>query len=102
MVEWLRGVQDSRADVVVAALCDPNDRTQTSASAAELTKKQAESVIEFLKAHGVHRMGLGSRLRLTSGRKMTPIGLGFGPSPVVETEPVPPSYVQILLFTPQG
>jgi hypothetical protein len=33
---------------------------------------------------------------------MTPVGLGFGPSPVVQKEPVPPSYLQILLFTPVG
>jgi hypothetical protein len=102
VVNWLKGAQDDRAEIVVAALCDPNDRSQTSASAAELTRKQAESVVEFLKAHGVHRIGLGSRLGVRSGRKMTPVGLGFGPSPVVEREPVPPSYVQILLFTPQG
>ena len=33
---------------------------------------------------------------------MTPVGLGFGPSPVVEKDPMPPSYVQIALYTPQG
>ena len=102
VVEWLKGVRDDKAEVAVAALCDPNDRGQTSASAAELTRKQSESVVEFLKAHGVHRIGWGSRIGVSSGRKMAPVGLGFGPSPVVEKEPVPPSYVQILLFTPQG
>lgn len=102
VVEWLRGVRDDKAEVVVAALCDANDRSQTSASAAELTKKQSESVVEFLKAHGVHRIGWGSRIGVSSGRKITAIGLGFGPSPVVEKDPVPPSYVQVLLFTPVG
>jgi hypothetical protein len=102
IVEWLRGVQDDRAEVVVAAQCDANDRSQTSASATELTKKQSESVVEFLKAHGVHRIGWGSRIGVSSGRKITPVGLGFGPSPVVEKDPVSPSYVQVLLFTPQG
>jgi phospholipid/cholesterol/gamma-HCH transport system substrate-binding protein len=102
VVNWLKGVHDDRAEVAVAALCDPNDRSQTSASAAELTRKQAESVVEFLKAHGVHRIGWGSRLGVASGRKLTPVGLGFGPSPVVEKDPLPPSYVQVLLFTPQG
>jgi phospholipid/cholesterol/gamma-HCH transport system substrate-binding protein len=101
VVEWLKGVQDDRAEVVAVAQCDPNDRSQTSASATELTKKQAEAVVEFLKAHGVHRIGWGSRIGIASGRKMTPVGLGFGPSPVVERDPLPPSHVQVLLFTPQ-
>ncbi len=100
VVDWLKGVRDDRAEVVVAALCDPGDRSQTSASAAELTRKQADAVIEFLKAHRVHRIGWGSRLGVSSGRKMTAVGLGFGPSPVVEKDPLPPSYVQVLLFTP--
>ena len=102
VVKWLKAVENDRAEVVVTALCDPNDRTQTSASAAELTRKQAESVIEFCKAHGAHRIGWGSRIGVRSGRSMTPVGLGFGPSPVVEKDPLPPSYVQVLLFTPQG
>jgi phospholipid/cholesterol/gamma-HCH transport system substrate-binding protein len=102
VVAWLRGLQDNRAEVVVATQCDPNDKSQTSASAAELTRKQSEAVVEFFKTQGVHRIGIGSRIGVASGRKMTPVGLGFGPSPVVEKEPLPPSYVQILLFTPVG
>jgi hypothetical protein len=95
VVDWLKAPHPDNADVVVAAVCDSNDRNQTSASAAELTKKQSEAVIEFLKAHRVHKIGWVAR------RKMTPIGLGFGPSPVVEKTPMPPSHVQVLLFTPQ-
>jgi hypothetical protein len=95
VVEWLRGGHHKDAEVVVAALCDPNDATQTPASAGELTKKQAEAVVEFLKGHGAHKMGWWSR------RTMTPLGLGTGPSPVVEKDPLPPSYLQVLLFTPQ-
>jgi hypothetical protein len=95
VVEWLKGQRDDKAEVVVAALCDPNDRGQTPASAVELTKKQAEAVVDYLKAAGAHKMGWWTR------RKMTPLGLGTGPSPVVEKDPLPPSYVQVLLFTPQ-
>lgn len=95
VVEWLKGVRDDRAEVVVAALCDPNDPGQTAASAGELTKKQGEAVAEYLKAAGAHKMGWWTR------RKITPLGLGTGPPPVVEKGPLPPSYVQVLLFTPQ-
>jgi hypothetical protein len=95
VVEWLKGVRDDHAEVVVAALCDPNDHNQTPASAVELTKKQSAAVVDYLKSAGAHKMGWWSR------RKLTPLGLGNGPSPVVEKEPLPPSYVQVLLFTPQ-
>ncbi|HEY2784052.1 MAG TPA: MCE family protein, partial [Fimbriiglobus sp.] len=42
---WLRGIQNDKAEVVVAARCDPEDASQTPASAGELTKKQAEVAI---------------------------------------------------------
>jgi hypothetical protein len=95
VANWLRGVKDSRADVVVVAFSDPADPDQTPASALEMTRKQSEAVVEFLKAQGVHKLGWTSR------RKMTPLGMGMNPSPVVEKEPLPPSNVQVLLFTPQ-
>ncbi len=92
---WLRGLPNDKSEVVIAALCDPNDKLQTSASAGELTRKQSEAVVEFLKGQGAHKIGWVSR------RKFTPVGLGFGPAPVVEKDPLPPSYLQVLVFTPQ-
>ena len=94
IANWLKHVENDKAEVVVAAFCDPNDKGQTSASALELTKKQAEAVIEYQKTSGVHKTGWFSR------RKMTPLGLGMNPSPVVEKEPLTPSRVEVLLFTP--
>lgn len=93
--DWLKRVDNDNADVVIAALCDPHDPRQTAASAGELTRKQAEVVLEFLKTAKVHKIGLISR------RTMTAIGLGFGPSPVIEADPLPSSYLQVLLFTPR-
>ena len=95
LTPWLGGLNNDRAELVVAALCDPNDKAQTSASAGELTRKQAEAAVEFLKAQGAHKIGWVSR------RKVAAVGLGFGPAPVVEKEPLPPSYLQVLVFTPQ-
>ncbi|MDB5306689.1 MAG: mce related protein [Gemmataceae bacterium] len=95
IANWLRTVKDARAEVVVVAFSDPNDRDQTPASALEMTKKQSEAVVEFLKAQGVHKIGWTSR------RKIIPLGMGMNPSPVVEKDRLPPSNVQVLLFTPQ-
>jgi phospholipid/cholesterol/gamma-HCH transport system substrate-binding protein len=96
VVGWLGQVKEDKAEVVVTALFDPVSRVQTSTSAGELTRKQAETVLEYLKGQGVHKIGWVTR------RKMTALGLGQGPPPIPEREPVPPSYIQVLLFTPQS
>ena len=92
---WLKGLPNHKSDVVIAALCDPAHVGQTPSSAGELTKKQAEAVAEYLKAQKAFKTGL------VSSRKLTPLGLGQGPSPVIEKGTLPPSYLQVLVFTPQ-
>ena len=92
---WLKGLPHDKAEVVIAALCDPGNVGQTPSSAAELTKKQAEGVADYLKGQKSFKTGL------VSSRKFTPLGLGQGPSPVIEKSPLPPSYLQVLVFTPQ-
>ena len=96
VAKWLKAVKNSDADVVVVASRDPADKKQTAASAQELTRKQADVVIEYLKSTGVHKLGWFAR------RKMTPLGMGANPSPVVESQKLPASRVEVLLFTPQG
>ncbi|MGL6075746.1 MAG: MlaD family protein [Fimbriiglobus sp.] len=95
VVSQLAEFKDDRSELVVLAICDPNDRTQTATSAQELTKQQAERTVEFLKSQGVHKIGWITR------RKVTAVGMGHGPLPMPEKDPVPPSYVQVLVFTPQ-
>lgn len=94
--EWLRGVKESDAEVVITARHDPADPAHNAASAAELTRKQTEAAIECLRSNGAHKMGWWTR------RKITPVGLGSGPPPVPERDPLPPSYLQVLVFTPTG
>jgi len=64
-----------------------------------LTRQQAEVVLGDLKARGVHKIGWVTR------RKMTALGLGLATPPVAESgadkSPVPPSCLQVLVFTPQ-
>ena len=94
VASWLRGVGNDKAEVVIVSFSDPSDPDQTPASALEMTRKQSEVAIEFLKARGVHKLGWTTR------RKMTPLGMGMNPSPVVEKESLPVSNLQILLFAP--
>lgn len=92
---WMKDGKADNAEVVVVSQCDSRHTSQTAASAGELTRKQSEAAIEYLKEQGAHKIGWFAR------RTMTPLGLGFGPAPVPVPESVPPSYLQVLLFTPQ-
>jgi ABC-type transporter Mla subunit MlaD len=94
VANWLRGVADKKAEVVVVAYADPNDPAQTAGAALETTRKQAEAVVASLKAQGVHKLGWTAR------RKMTPLGMGANPPPMAEKDPLPPANVQVLLFSP--
>jgi outer membrane protein OmpA-like peptidoglycan-associated protein len=95
MANVLNANKSAGTEVVIVAFFDPDDKSQTAASALELTKKQAESVANHLKGCNVHKMGTFAR------RKVTPLGIGTAASPVVETEKLPPSHVEVLLFTPR-
>lgn len=94
LANWLRGERNAKSEVVVVSYSTPGDPEQTPASALEMTKKQSEVVIEFLKARGVHKLGWTTR------RKMTPLGMGMNPSPVVEKDALPSSNLQVILFVP--
>lgn len=94
LTHTLRANGHKQADIVVAAFWDPEDKGQTPASATELTRKQAEAVVGHLKLCNIHKIGTFAR------RKITPLGMGTSPSPVVEAEQFPPCLVQVIMFTP--
>ena len=93
---WLNGKTDKKSEVVVAAFIDPKSPDQTSPSAKTLTRKQAEAITEYFKDRGVHKMGYITR------RKVTPVGHGFDPTPVVEKDPVPATRIEVILFVPRA
>jgi len=84
--------RNKNSEIVVVSFVDPADKSQTPGSALELSRKQAERVVEHLKVCNVHKLGTFTR------RKMTALGMGMNPSPVVEPNPLPPSVVQIMVF----
>jgi phospholipid/cholesterol/gamma-HCH transport system substrate-binding protein len=92
---WLNGQRQKNSEVVVVAFADPKSPDLTAPGARTLTKKQAETIAEYFKERGVHKMGYVSR------RKITPVGHGFDPSPVVEKEPLPASRIEVILFWPR-
>ena len=94
---WVKDAATDKSEIAVAALCDPNDAAQTSASAAELTRRQAAAALAHLRDQKAHKTGFWT----WRNRTCTPIGLGMGPSPVVSTEPLPASYLQVVVFTPR-
>lgn len=94
VANWLNQNRAAGSEVVVVAFHDPRDKNISSAVALELTRKQAEVVAEHLKNAGATKLGTFSR------RKVTPLGMGTGLSPV-DPAPDAPSNVQILTFTPR-
>lgn len=94
---WLEGMKHRGSEVVVASFCDPKVPEHLNGSARVLTRKQSESICEYLMAqHAIQKMGW------FSSRKVIPVGLGTQPSPTVEREPLPPSRVEIIVFVPQS
>jgi len=91
---WLRTIPDG--EVVVVCQADPKLPGLTAAMAEELTRKQSEVAVDFLKQQGAHRTGWISR------RKLTALGLGFGPQPVSRQDALPASYLQVVLFRPNS
>ncbi len=93
---WLRGLKPKNSEIVVAVFEDEKSKDVTTAGAKELTKKQAETVVEHLRNGNVHKMGT------FSSRKVTAIGQGFAPSPVVEKVNLVPARVEVILFVPRS
>lgn len=92
---WLNGQRQKNSEVVVAGFADAKSPDLTGPAARALTKKQAEAIAEYFKERGVHKMGYVTR------RKVTPVGHGFDPSPVVEKDPLPASRIEVILFWPR-
>jgi hypothetical protein len=94
LAEMIKTNATSKTELVIVTQHDPNDAKQTSASAMELTRKRSEVAVEFLRQHKAHRISW------TSSRTVTALGLGTAPSPVVPDRPLPPSHLEVILFTP--
>jgi phospholipid/cholesterol/gamma-HCH transport system substrate-binding protein len=86
---------NGKAEVVIAAVHDPADKSVTETQAQELTRKRAEVVLDFLKSHK------GLKNSWFTSRKAVAVGLGTTPSPLTPAEPQPPTHVQVVVFTPQ-
>ena len=94
---WLNGQQQKKSEVVVASFEDPKSPDLTGPGAKTLTKKQAETIAEYFKERGVHKMGY-----ITRRRKVTFVGQGFDPTPVVEKETLAARRIEVILFVPRS
>jgi phospholipid/cholesterol/gamma-HCH transport system substrate-binding protein len=94
--EWLNAQKDEGSEVVIATFTAPG---QDPDYAQTLTQKQSEAVVEYLKGqHRVQRTGWW----WFSNREVRAVGCGANPSPVPETETLPASRVELIVFAPQG
>jgi phospholipid/cholesterol/gamma-HCH transport system substrate-binding protein len=82
-------------DIVVVSYADA--KTTPAETARTLTRQRSEAVSNYLKDHhGIHKVGwVGSR-------RVTALGMGVQPPLAPETENLPASRVEVLVFVPQG
>jgi phospholipid/cholesterol/gamma-HCH transport system substrate-binding protein len=92
---WLEGLKHKGSEVVIVSYANP---TQPSPSLAhQITRKQSEAVVEYLKNHhAIQKMGW------FSSRKVVPLGMGIQDPPYQEKETLPSARVEVLVFVPQG
>jgi phospholipid/cholesterol/gamma-HCH transport system substrate-binding protein len=91
---WLNDHKEVGSEVVVAAFAGPSDNpdfTQT------LTQRQSEVASDYLRGqHRIHRTGWW----WWSTRGVRSVGCGSNPSPVPESEPLPPARLELIVFVP--
>jgi phospholipid/cholesterol/gamma-HCH transport system substrate-binding protein len=95
LAPWLEGMKHRGSDVVVVSYADPHKVAPSLA--VTLTRQQSEAVCDYLKKqHAIQKMGW------FSSRKVTPLGQGVKPPPTPESDPLPASRIEVLVFVPQG
>ena len=94
LAEWLTSNRQKNSDVVVAAFADPKKEPNNQV-AHTLTVRQSEVAAQYLKDEAAaHKLGWWSR------RTVTAVGMGIKPTPVQETEALPPARLEVIVFVP--
>ncbi len=92
---WLNEHKEDGSEVVVAAFAAPGPHPDF---AQTLTQKQSEVAADYLRGqHRVHRTGWW----WWSTRGVRAVGCGATPSPVPETDALPASRLELIVFVPQ-
>ena len=94
LVPRLNSSKKPGSDVVVVAYADPQNGL-TGPLAKEMTTKQSEAVVAYLKTKSVHSMGWWS------SRPVTALGQGHNAPPLKDATPQTADRVEVLIFTPQ-
>ncbi|MBM3992663.1 MAG: MCE family protein [Planctomycetes bacterium] len=90
---WLNKHKYENSEIVIAAFAAP---TQPADFANQVTLKQCEATVEYLRSKNVHHTGWW----WWSTRPIKGIACGNQPTPVPETEKMPAGRVEILVFVP--
>lgn len=93
--DWLKSMQYVGAELLVVSFAAPSTPAEF---AQTTTQKQAEVVRDYLKSqHQVHRTGWW----WWSTRPIRAIGFGNNPSPIPDSESMPPARLELMVFVPQ-
>ncbi|MBI1831872.1 MAG: MCE family protein [Planctomycetes bacterium] len=90
---WLNKHKYENSEIVIAAFAAPSQPTEF---ANQVTLKQSEAAVEYLRSKNVHHTGWW----WWSTRPIKGIGCGNQPTPVPETEKMPAARMEILVFVP--
>jgi phospholipid/cholesterol/gamma-HCH transport system substrate-binding protein len=95
VADWLNAHRERGTEIVVAALATA---THSSEFALNLSQRQAEAIVAYLKTKKVHKTGWW----WWSTRPVRALGWGNAPYPFTRPEHYPAARVEIFLFTPQN
>jgi phospholipid/cholesterol/gamma-HCH transport system substrate-binding protein len=94
LAPWFAGLKQKGSEVVVVSYADA--KTTSPTVARTLTQQQSESVCKYLRDRfAVQKIGWFAR------RKVTPLGLGTSSPPIRDTEELPASRTEVLVYVPQ-
>ncbi|MBI3822946.1 MAG: MCE family protein [Planctomycetes bacterium] len=94
-VDWLNKHKYDNSEILVAAFAAP---TLAADLADPVTHKQSEVAVDYLRSKNAHSTGWW----WWSTRPLRGIGCGNNPTPVPETEKMPPARIEIIVFVPQN
>jgi len=76
--EWMRTNQEARTEIVVVTFADPKNKEVTREAVKELTKKQSEVALQYLRDQKAHSLGRF----YNNNRACTALGMGVDPTPI--------------------
>lgn len=94
--EWIRTNQEAKTEIVVVTFADPKNKASTREVLKELTKKQSEVAMQYLREQKAHSLGRF----YNNNRVCTALGMGVDPTPIKADEGQKVPRTEVILWIP--